>query len=226
MNQFRFHRSAALAAIVAGFLFIGIQPIHPPETLASVSTNTWAVVHVATLVMTILFGIGVVGIQSRQSQEAGLLGRVGLGALGLGLLLTAGFVFVEAFISPVLVDTDPEFVEALLAVVAGTPTSLSLGAIPVLWSASGMSFLGGCLVFGTATLKAKVLPGAAAALFGFGLPVSAIVTALLPFDLHRMGAAPIGLGLAWMGFALWADMHAGGSAGAHLQDSTGETARA
>lgn len=226
MNHFTFHRTTALAAILAGVLFVGIQPIHPPETLAAVSTDTWAAVHVTTLVMTILFGIGIVGIHSRQRHEAGLLGRLGLGALGLGLFLTASFVFIEAFISPVLVDTDPEFVEALLAVVAGTPTSLSLGAIPMLWSASGLFFLGGCLVLGTATLKAQVLPRAAAALFGFGLPVSAVVTALLPFDLHRMGAAPIGLGLAWMGYALLSEAHADGVVGAHLHTSTGETTHA
>ena len=37
-------RWAGLAAVVAGILFVGMQPIHPPDVLASVTTGAWALV--------------------------------------------------------------------------------------------------------------------------------------------------------------------------------------
>ena len=37
-------RWSGLAAMGAGIIFAGIQPIHPPDVLASVTTSLWAVV--------------------------------------------------------------------------------------------------------------------------------------------------------------------------------------
>jgi hypothetical protein len=36
-------RWAGLSAMAAGIIFAGIQPIHPPDVLASVNTSFWAV---------------------------------------------------------------------------------------------------------------------------------------------------------------------------------------
>jgi hypothetical protein len=38
-------RWAGLSAVLGGTVFVAMQPIHPPETLASVTTPTWAIVH-------------------------------------------------------------------------------------------------------------------------------------------------------------------------------------
>jgi hypothetical protein len=37
-------RWAGLAAVAAGIIFSGIQPIHPPDVLVSVSTNACAII--------------------------------------------------------------------------------------------------------------------------------------------------------------------------------------
>ena len=37
-------RWTGLAAIVAGIIFAGIQPIHPPDVLSSVTTGAWAII--------------------------------------------------------------------------------------------------------------------------------------------------------------------------------------
>ena len=34
-------RWSGLAALVAGLIFAGIQPIHPPDVVASVTTGAW-----------------------------------------------------------------------------------------------------------------------------------------------------------------------------------------
>lgn len=46
-------------------------------------------------------------------------------------------------------------------------------------------------------------------MFAFGLPVAVVVVSLLPYGLHRVGAMPIGVGLAWLGFALWTERREG-----------------
>jgi len=198
-------RAAGLAAVVAGLLFVVIQPVHPHDTLESVTTNTWALVHYATLVMTILFIVGIGGIYLRQVEETGWLGLNGFVILALALLITAAFVFLEAFIEPLLAATEPEFVESLLGVVGGTGATVDLGPLPMLWSVSGVLFPLGCLVFGIAVMRAGILSRWASGVFAFGLPVAIAVVSMLPQDLHRVGAIPVGIGLAWLGYSLWSE---------------------
>jgi hypothetical protein len=186
---------------VAGLLFLVIQVVHPPDTLASVVTSTWAIVHYASLVMVILFIVGIATIFASHSEKAGWLGLAGLVILTTGLILTAIGGAIEAIVLPVIASTSPGYVEGVLGIVGGHPTAADLGVFPTLWSVSGGTFLIGTLTFGVAMLRARVVPRAAAALFAFGLPVSAIVVALT--GAYRLAAVPMGLGLAWMGYSVW-----------------------
>ena len=126
--------------------------------------------------------------------------------MNLALIITGMMVFVEAFISPELAGRDPEYVEALLGMVSGAGSQVDLGALPLLWSVSGVLFPLGCLVVGIAVMRARILSRWAAGVFAFGLPVAVVVVSLLPGDLHRLGAVPVGVGLAWLGYTLWTDM--------------------
>ena len=63
--------------------------------------------------------------------------------------------------------------------------------------------LGG-LLFGIATLRAGILPRWAAGLLAVGAAL-APVAALLPIELQPKVAVPVGLALAWLGYALWSE---------------------
>ncbi|QDP41371.1 hypothetical protein [Radiobacillus deserti] len=65
---------AGLATMVAGILFIVIQPIHPPKNLSSVTTCAWAIIHYLTIAMSFYGLISIAGIYARQVKEAGWLG--------------------------------------------------------------------------------------------------------------------------------------------------------
>src|SRR5262245_14905824 len=91
-------RASGAAAIAAGLLFVVIQPLHPADVIASVTTPAWSIVHQASCVMLVLFLAGLTGIYASQVEEAGWLGLIGYIALSLGLLITAAFTFAEAFI--------------------------------------------------------------------------------------------------------------------------------
>jgi hypothetical protein len=199
-------RWAGLAALVAGIIFAGIQPIHPPDELSSVTTGTWAIITTLKTVMCLLFLVGITGIYARQVKEAGWLGLAGFLLLILSWWLQTAFVFAEAFILPPLATTAPEFVDGVLGTLAaGRASEVNLGALPAIYNLGvAISYVLGGLLFGIATLRAGILPRWPAGL----LAVAAVLTpaaALLPHAIQRLAAIPVGLALAWLGYALWSE---------------------
>src|SRR5438105_12827054 len=87
-------RGAGLSAVAGGTLFVVMQFIHPPESLPSVTTGAWALVHYLGIAMCALNLLGVVGIYARQRDEAGWLGLVGFVLLALFWPITGAFQFV------------------------------------------------------------------------------------------------------------------------------------
>jgi hypothetical protein len=193
--------------MVAGILFVLIQPIHPPDTLPSVTTGTWGVIHSLTIAMSVLGLFGIAGIYARQVEKVGWLGLAGYLAFSMFLLVTLAWTFAEAFISPVLATEAPTFVEGFLGIVSGQPSEISLGALPTLYLSAGAFVLLGCLLFGIATLRAGILSRWAAGLFAFGGPASAVLVSFLPHEYERIAAVPIGVGLAWLGYSIWSERH-------------------
>jgi Na+/H+ antiporter NhaD/arsenite permease-like protein len=107
-------RWSGLAALVAGLIFAGIQPIHPPDVLSSVTTGEWAIITTLKLAMCLLFLLGIAGIYARQVERAGWLGLAGFLLLTLSWWLQTAFVFAEAYILPQLATAAPQFVESFL----------------------------------------------------------------------------------------------------------------
>jgi hypothetical protein len=194
-------RTTGLAAVVGGLMFVAIQPLHPADTLDSVTTDAWAIIHYATLVMLALFVVGITGIYAAQIEKMGWLGLAGYVVLVIGLVLTAIGGVIEAFVQPLIASSDPAFVQGMLDMVHGHPTDADLGAIPLVWNVSSAAFLAGTLLFGIANFRAGVLSRWASAVFAVGLFASAPVAGLLGSP--RVAAVPIGVGLAWMGYSLW-----------------------
>jgi hypothetical protein len=201
-------RFAGLSAMLSGILFIVIQTIHPADILSSVTSGRWAIVHYMGVAMSLLGMLGIAGIYARQVEEAGWLGLAGYLMFSLFYALTLSFQFVEAFISPLLPTEAPRFVESLLALAGGSTGEMSLGALAAVYMVVGGLYMLGGLMFGIATLRAGILPRWAAGLFTSAGPVSALVGSLFPHPLDRIAAVPLGLGLAWLGYALWSERNA------------------
>jgi hypothetical protein len=198
-------RWAGLAAMVAGIIFAGVQPIHPPDELASVTTSAWAIITPLKTAMCLLFLFGIVGLYARQVNKVGWLGLAGFLLLSLSWMLQTAFVFAEAFILPPLATMAPKFVDGLLGqLTSGRASAVNLGALPALYTLVGVAYILGGLLFGIATLRAGILPRWAAGL----LAVAAALTpanALAPHQIGRFAAVPVALALAWLGYALWAE---------------------
>jgi hypothetical protein len=198
----RLIRWSGLAAMIAGAIFICIQPIHPADVLSSVTTNMWTVIISLKLAMCLLFLAGITGLYVRQADKAGWLGLAGFLLLGLSWWLQASFVFAELFVLPSLATSAPQFVESFLGIVNGSPGDMSIGALPAVYGVVAILYLLGGLVFGVATLRARVLPRWPAGL----MVVAAAITpaaALLPHELQRFAAVPMGIALVWLGYVLF-----------------------
>jgi hypothetical protein len=192
---------AAVAAILAGLMFMAIQPLHPADTLASVTTAAWAIIHFATMAMLVLFVIGITGIYLAQVEKLGWLGLVGFVVLAFGLTLTAFGTAIEALVQPVIASSSPAFVQGMMDMVDGRPTAADLGAVPTLWNLASALFLAGTVLFGLANFRANILSRPASAIFAAGLVVS-LPLATLVLGMPRLAALPIGFGLAWLGYSL------------------------
>jgi hypothetical protein len=200
-------RWTGLAAMAAGIIFAAIQPIHPPDEVASVTTSTWAIITTLKFVMCFFFLLGIVGLYARQSEESGWLGLAGYIVFSLGWAVQSGFVFLESFAFPPLAGVAPQFVDSLLMATAkGQPPTMNLGALPAIYNLLvGIPYMLGGGLFGIAMFRARVVPRLPAAL----LAVVALLTpaaALLPHAIQRVAAGmPMGIVFAWLGYVLWSE---------------------
>jgi len=84
----------------------------------------------------------------------------------------------------------------------GVPSPVDLGALPTIWQISTPMLILGALLFAIATFRAGILSRWAAGLMALGC-LMIPVAALLPTPLQvKIIMIPIGLGMAWMGYAL------------------------
>lgn len=197
-------RWAGISAIVAGAFYVVIGILHPLETLSTVTTTQWAIVHALAVAMSFFGLLGITGLYARQVKETGWLGLAGFVLLSLWLVLLVPFTFAEVFILPRLATEAPAFVESFLGMFNGHPGEMDLGAIKTLWDLDGFVYMLGGLLFGIETIRAGILSRWAGGLLAVGTAL-APVAALLPQEYKALVAVPVGLALVWLGYSLWSE---------------------
>ncbi len=181
-------RWGGLAAILAGVLLVvadllnlaigfGDEPFSEGAT-----TGIYALQSVVNLLAAVLLLIGLVGLYARQSEAAGLLGLAGFLVAFLGTALITGFLWAALFIVPALAVEVPAFLDEA----GGPPPGFFLTLI---------TFGVGWLLFGIATLLARVYPRIPTILLMIG---AAIAVLPLPFT-----GIVFAIAVAWLGFALF-----------------------
>ena len=198
-------RWSGLAAMAAGLIFAGIQPIHPPDVLASVNTSLFITVTSLKTVMSIFGLLGIAGLYARQVEETGWLGLAGYLLLTTFYAVQMCFSFIEPLVLPLLTGTAPEFVESVLGMASGAGGLMNLGALGVVYQIVSGLILLGLLLFGIALIRAHILPRWAAILLTASGPLAGVMVSVLPHQFERLAAIPMGIALAWLGLALFVE---------------------
>ena len=196
-------RLAGVSAMIAGLCFLVIGMFHPVNEPSAVNA-TWVNVHIAATALGFFGLFGMAGLYARQVEESGWLGLIGFLLFTIWMTLVCGFSFVEAFILPKLVTESPAFIAGWMGLFSGFPRASDLGVLPTMWNISGPLYIFGPLLFGIATFRARVLPRWAGILLALNIvwvPLGAIVSPAYQPKIM----IPVGLALAWLGYALFSE---------------------
>jgi hypothetical protein len=176
-------RHSGLLAIAAGAYTVVVPFVHPTDDIG-IESAAWVPVHLlyfATLILTLLV---LVGILARQLRQAGRLGLAGflVAFFGTSMFLLEGR---EHLFSP----------------------DFGQGALHGLWEliAASLIFSVGYVLLGAAIVRAGVLPRSAGVLLAVGGPIVAFSPPIGVQAVLVVGSAFFGVGLAWVGYALWSD---------------------
>src|SRR5215213_6712866 len=158
MSSTNLLRLGGVAAVAAAALILFTQLISflLDESVPSIPVVVNSVLKLFALFLLL---VGLVGLYAHQSEAAGQLGLAGFLAAFLGTMLLSGDLWLEAFAFPYLGEVAPRLIEH-------TPTgTLAVGGV-----GSFITFAVGWVLFGVASLRARVFPrGAAIVLIAGGL---------------------------------------------------------
>ncbi len=192
-------RWSGLISLLAGVLYAVGALLHPVgESLAAVSSPNWVPAHLVYWVSVLLLHLGLVGLYARQAEQTGRLGLVG---------------FVLAFIGTALVGSILVFASTILPLIAAEAQAIFDRAarppdflLPVFILGFGL----GWILLGVVTMRAGVLPRWSGLLLIIGVTLfmiseAAPFEATLAHTLVTVGDIIFGLGLVWIGYALWSE---------------------
>ena len=195
-------RSAGVAAAAAGLIFIGVQINHPHLDATSITTTEMAVRNSLKVLMAALALVGITGMYLTQVKRMGMLGLIGYLLFGANYLVIMSTSFVAAYVLPSIAESNPSYVNDVLAVASGGHATGDLGPLQTVIAVEGALFLTGGLVFGIALYRAAVLTRWAAALLAVGGVVTAGLT-VMPDAFYRLLAFPNSIALIGLGYSLW-----------------------
>jgi hypothetical protein len=155
-------------------------------------TGTWFIVQIVILIGIVFLTLGLVGLYTRQAEQAGSLGIISFLLAFAGTMMMFGEIWSESFLGPIVAEEAPALLDA-------EPSGMLVFGVLLAF----VLFPLGYLLFGFASLQTKILPRGAAALLMVGSVVAFVLLFLeVPFALILMGAA-----LVWMGYSLWSGEH-------------------
>lgn len=190
VSQSPLSRIAAPIAIVAGALVIITRLViiltvpAGDELEAYVLTATHAINSVASIVAFALLLFALIAAYDREARTAGMLGVIAVGAAIIGTVFMAGDWWYEAFAVPRIAEVAPEVVDTFVGgrVLTGGLSSFALFGI-------------GWLLFGVASLRARVFPAA----ISIAILAGGLLSGVPVGPAYLTGGVVLGLAIVWLG---------------------------
>ena len=195
-------RSAGLAAVAAGAIFIAVQLNHPQLTAAGVHPAEWAIRSSLKILMAALALVGITGMYLHQVRTMGALGLIGYLLFAVNYLVILSTSFLAAIVLPAIADTSTTYVTNVLVAASGHHPPGETGALYTVLLLGGLLYVTGGLLFGIALYRARVLPRWAAGLLAVG-GLAAAGLSLMPDPWFRLLAVPNGIAMIGLGYSLW-----------------------
>jgi hypothetical protein len=194
--------SMGLVSVFAGALIALAEILHPAgEDLIAVHSPLWSPAHMVWWLGVLLLQFGLIGLYARHAEALGWVGLTGFVLAFFGAGLTEGILFLQSSAVPLIAPRFP-------------PIAYELLFGPVFWVLLNEgSFGGGIVLFAVATMHARVYPRWAGLLLIYGI-VLYLASWAPPNQVLSHGIAlasnlTFGLGVAWMGYALWSEKQRG-----------------
>ena len=193
-------RWCGLAFAVSGPLFAAIAIVHPdvPKSTfarALLGDPYWVAEHVASVFAAVLMLFGLIGLYARQVERTAILGLSGFLMAFVGLVVAACLAFFEAFLMPVFAAESPEAFDWDGPFLSSPLVRTGL-ALVVLYPM-------GFSLFGIATMRAGVLPRAAALLLTIAVPLAMGLEGPFVPVLGMASMVVLAVAHVWLGYALW-----------------------
>jgi len=189
-------RWSGLISVGAGALYALAALLHPVgEDLAAITSPNWVPAHVLYWVSIILMHFGLIGLYARQADKMGRLGLVSFILAFVGTALAGSILLLAATVAPILAIKAPPLLDQ-----AVRPSTLA-AAVFIL------GFALGYILFGVATMRARVMPRGSGSMLIIGVAFFVIAEGA-PFDpalshtILTLGDVVFGLGFVWMGSKL------------------------
>lgn len=157
------------------------------------ATGGWSIGAALISVGALLILGGLLGLYSHQAEKAGTLGLIGFLMAFVGTVMLVGLAWhFELLIAPWLAVAAPELADSEPSM------RVALGAVII----PGLLYILGWMLFGVASLRAKVFPRLAAALLVVGIVLDPITVAA---GIPIVAEAVLGVGMGWMGYIVWTE---------------------
>lgn len=199
-------RTAGVAAVASGVLFIAVQINHPVLTAGFATTTEYVLRESAKIVMAFCGLVGITGMYLRQVRQTGVVGLLGYLLFATGFLTILSVQVIGVAVIPRVAAISPDYVDDVLAALGGGSASGDIGALSVVNSIGGLAYLLGGLVFGFALFRANVLARWASVILAAGT-VATFVLPFLPDFNDRLLAIPTGIAMIGLGYSLVTRAH-------------------
>ena len=199
-------RGAAVAAVLAGLIFIGVQINHPYLDANSIVTTDVMTRSSLKMLMAALTLAGITGIYLRQVMKIGVLGLLGYLLFAAGYLSIFGTEFVAALVLPSIADTATGYTNNVIAFANNRPATGDIGLMHTAILFTAVTYIAGGFTFAIALFRANVLARWASVLLALGT-LATIAVGVFP-QYERLFAFPTGLALVALGYSLWRDQRA------------------
>jgi hypothetical protein len=206
MTTDKLTQGAAICAIVAGAIFMGVQIGHPKMNVESITTTEVVVRNSLKILFAALAVAGITGMYLSQVRRNGTLGLIGWVVLSVCYLMIMASTYASAYVLPSIADTDPAFVKDFIAAAESETVAGDLGVLGTMIQLQGFAFLAGGLLFGIALYRAGVLARWATVLLAVS-GLASVVLSMMPDAFYRLLAFPNAIALIALGYSLWREEH-------------------